>query len=332
MSQDTVHQGVQVGLETVKGTAVAATKRFSSLGFTWNDQNTIQRVRPIGRLLETGANRNRQWTEMTGQGAFNFNEGSFLFDSLIKTATPVNGAGGDAGAWTRIYTLNNFGADAYSAATFERGIPGASGARAAWGHCIGAELTANSEDLSVSSDWLARETVREHTVTSVGVTDFPDNRAFSNMVNIYIDEDVDDLGDTQIADPWASAWRLQGRRGKASSLNRANKSWSKAPTLAPTAEFDIRVSNDSDADMFEDYLDSQEFLYIRWQAQGPLIVGTKNYLLQFDMACKVVQPSAPADEQGIDSKLYTLVMAYDSDWAKGFEVTLVNKMATSFAA
>lgn len=328
MPGDFVFQGVQVGLETVKGTAVAATRRMSSTGYAWNDQNAAQRIRPMNRMFGTGANRSKQWTELQGKGAVNFNEMGIKLDSLVKSVTATNGAGGDAGAYTRVYEPSVVGANDFRTVTFERGEPGQNGQRAAYGHCIGMEITATREALDITDDWLARETERAFTVTASAL-DYPDIRAFSDMINVYLDTDAGDIGTTQLVDPWASALRFQGRRGQAWSLNRSKTSWSRAPHLAPTSEFDLRVDNDADADMLDDAFTSQIPLFVRWEALGPLIVGTKYYLLQFDMALKVVATTPPADEQGIDSKLYTLEIVNDVDLGFPMEITLVNSMAAT---
>lgn len=330
MARDSVSQIAQIGLETTKGTLVAATKRFTSLGFAWNDPSDWSSNRPIGRKFATGTRRSRKRTELTGEGALNFNELTFILLSLIKTTTPVAGTAGETGSYTWTFTPSDFAPDDFKTFTFERGYPGGSGQRAGYGHCIGMEITSSKEDVSVSTDWLARNTIRGFTVTSGGgVTDIPDERVFGDYIDVSLDAAAGDIGDTILDDIYMSAWRFTGRRGSAYVMNSSYASWAHAPELAPTAEFDIRVENSATADALETAADTGVTKYLRYLVSGPLIVGTTDYMLQIDMACQVKNAGSPTDEQGIDSKLYTLEMVNDSDLGAPFEITLVNAMASA---
>lgn len=328
MVRATIDNVIQLGVEVTPGTAVAATKRLTSLALAPKDRNESKVIRAAGRRFAQRVRRNKVWTEYSGSGEFNYNEAPYILNSLVKNVAPTVHAGGDTGAATWVYTANNFGPDGYKSYTIERGYPGSTGERTAYGVFTGAELTFDRDDLAwASADMVARNLLYPFTITDTDVDDITDETAEPGDVNVYMDSTSGGLGGSLLTAVYGGAWRLKGRRGPAWTVNRNNASWAHLPDLAPVAEFDLTVEDDSaNAHMLMTALDSQVTKWVRLDLLGPLIAGTKYYTAQFDMALRVKSFGDPEDKDGVDVRKFTFEQVNDPTWGKPFEITLINAL------
>lgn len=328
MVRATIDNVIQLGTEVTPGTAVAATRRLTTLSLSPKDRNESKPVRAAGRRFNQRHTPIKRWTEYSGEGDFNYNEAPYIFASLINYAAPTAYSGGDTGAIGWAFTPSNFAENTYKTYTIERGYPGSTGERTAYGVFTGAELKFSRSEIGwASADMIARNLLYPFTVTSSGVTDIADETAEPGDLNVYMDSTSGGLGTTLLETVYEGAWRLKGRRGAAWTVNRANPSWKHLPGLAPVAEFDLRVEDDSLAQTLMDAFDTQVTKFVRFDALGPLIAGTKYYKMQIDMALKVQSYGDPEDFEGVDTRMFKFSQVHDSTWGKPFTIALDNAQA-----
>jgi len=96
----TITQVIQLGVEVTPGTAVLATRRLQSISIDPGVKVNVNAFRPQWDKYSTTLALGREWTEATVSGDPNFNELPYILNSLLTTATPVNGSGGAAGSYT----------------------------------------------------------------------------------------------------------------------------------------------------------------------------------------------------------------------------------------
>lgn len=84
--RSTVNQGVQVGDESVYGTAVVADTRLSALSIMASPSMDFQRFRPAGNKFNTIAALNREFTEADLEGALTYTECIYPFSSIFGAA------------------------------------------------------------------------------------------------------------------------------------------------------------------------------------------------------------------------------------------------------
>lgn len=101
MARPTVYQASQLGVETVEGTAVAASKKLQCTGFNPTPNLANQIYRPMGYRVPTTQTRGKEWTEGSIDGVVCYNDLSYLLNSLIKKVTATTPAGAtNARRWT----------------------------------------------------------------------------------------------------------------------------------------------------------------------------------------------------------------------------------------
>jgi hypothetical protein len=112
-----IFQNAQIGVETVPGTAVLATKQLSSLMISMGMKFDVKKYRPSGYRFPTIVVPNKEWVEHKLSGPVTYNEMVYLLSSLIKTVTPTGG--GTEKTWTFSPTTKK--EDAHKTFTLEQG-------------------------------------------------------------------------------------------------------------------------------------------------------------------------------------------------------------------
>lgn len=112
-----VFQIVNVGVETVNGTPVAANKRLSALMVEPQIKTDIKKYRGSGFKFPSIATLNKEWVEAKLSGPITYTEIVYLLSSILGTTTPV--AGTTDQTWT--FEIDADGADTPKTFTVEWG-------------------------------------------------------------------------------------------------------------------------------------------------------------------------------------------------------------------
>lgn len=327
MPRNMINEVLQLAPEVTPGTLLAATKRFSAVNVTGDDQNEFSQIDVQGRKYGSGFNKNKQWMEWGVEGAVNFNELPYFLCSLVRSVTPTALTGTETGAYQWDWNPDTFAPETVQSYTFERGYPGSSGERNAYNLMTGLELAADRDDFRLSGGFRGRQLIYPFIVTDSGVADIPDVRAFPGDLDAYMDTTSGGLGGTKLTTAYGVTWRLNDRRGVAWPINSALDSWGSPVETRPTPEYVLVLEDDATCRQIMDYAESRTTSWHRFTATGPTIAGSAAYLLRIDMPLRVKGIGAQQDVDGVTCREITFGMVHDPTWAKAYAIRVVNTLA-----
>lgn len=320
-----VFEGVQIGVETVPGTAVAATKRLSALGITAGPELTSSLFMPRGRKLNTLAVPGRRSTTGTLDGRLTYTEIVYPVTGLLGAATITTPAGATlAREWA--FDINPSGPDGFKTFTVEVGPDGGVGSRFSHGLITGLTFSFGSEEITLGGDIIGRKWEDPFTLTTGGgVTDVALIPVDPNDVSIYVDETYEDLGTTLMERLFSADFGLTGKYGPIWPINAANPSWATAVELAPDATMGLTFAADAVGMGFLDVFEEGATRFVRIEAVGPEIETDQDYLFRADFAVKAQSMSFEGVD-GVVGAAWSLTQVDDPDLA-GIEILVRNALA-----
>ena len=317
-----VFEGVQIGVETTPGTAVAATKRLSALGITAGPELTSSAFMPRGRKLNTLVIPGRRSTTGTLDGRLTYTEIVYPLTSLVGAATITTPAEAtDAREWA--FDLNPSGPDGFKAYTVEIGST-VRGSRFAHGVITGLTIDMSSEEITLGGDIIGQKWEDGFTLTG-GVTDVPLIPVDPNDLSIYVDETYEDIGTTLMERIFSANCGLTGKYGPIWPINAANDSFATVVELAPEATLGLTFAADAVGMGFLDVFEEGATRYVRIEANGPEIETDQNYLFRMDFAAKAQSMSFEGVD-GVVGAAWSLTLVDDADLA-GLEILVRNGLA-----
>src|SRR5438105_13125800 len=96
----TILQGSQIGVETVLGTPVAASKKLNSMNFDLSEAVNIQRFEPLGNKYPTILIPGEEWSTGSVSGKLDYCELIYLLSSVIGGVAPAQQGATTAWLWT----------------------------------------------------------------------------------------------------------------------------------------------------------------------------------------------------------------------------------------
>jgi hypothetical protein len=116
-----MRQTAQFGLETTYGTAVAPTKKFTSFGLGKSRNMGTASTTPRGQTAATQGWVNTEDSTFSIEGGvLSYDEVVYLLESGVKKVTATTPAGGTLSR-KRVYSIDQFAADAFQSYTIEQG-------------------------------------------------------------------------------------------------------------------------------------------------------------------------------------------------------------------
>jgi hypothetical protein len=160
-----VTQVVQIGVEAVHGTPVAASKRLLSLGIDLSPSAEIARFAPVGYKYDTQAVLGRESATGRITGPASYTELLYLLNSCLTVAT---GAlyGGGAATYRHVFSPAYDAADTVKSLTIERGQSAADAEQAAYALVNGFTLRGDRNEVTVEGDLIARALTTGFTMTA----------------------------------------------------------------------------------------------------------------------------------------------------------------------
>lgn len=311
-------QVVQLGVETVAGTAVPANKRLSMTTIDPRIQIGMQGGKPQGSKYQTWKALTRQWSTADIGGGLSYREAAYLFDSLFHKTTPVTASS----ITTRTWTPSPTAIDDIQTFTVQRG----SSVRAeqlAYGALTG--LTINADrggDVTIDGELVGRKMTRGATLTATPTLIAP-MPVVADEWAIYLDTTSGAIGTTRLTRVRRVQAVVTGRQNPQWFLDNSVASWAVLTEGEPTATFTIRIEADATGDTLLDAMEAEATRFVRFEAVGPTLAAG-NYRLRFDMAGKVKEVGPHEDDAGLFMYDVIFDMVEDSGWGKAYTVELLN--------
>lgn len=325
MSERTsITQVCQIGVESVPGTGVAATKRLASVMIKPSIQAEVQKYRAAGYKYPTVAALGKAWTKASYEGALTYTELVYFLSSIMKKVTPTIEGDGPAYSW--IFAPATTVEDVVASFTTEYGSAVRAG-KFTYGLVNGFGYSINRNEAKISGDMIGQLYTDGITLSSSGVTEVDLVPVLPAQVNVYLDTSAAGLGTTKLTRVLSVDYQVSDRFGTAWTLDRANTSWAAAVETEPKAEMKLKVEADAAGMALLATINNGDSRFMRVEALGGEIETGVNYTFIHDLCGKVTGIGEFGDDDGLTSIEFTLSQMHDATWGKSTEFEVVNTLS-----
>lgn len=320
--RSTITQVVQVGVETVPGTAVAANKRLTALSITPNIRSNIKRFRPQGYKYPTVTALGKEWSEAPFTGVPTYSEIIYLLSSCLGTATLTTPGGGTLSRnWT--YNPSSTAEDTPKTYTVEMGSS-LRAHRIPYALVTDFTLDFNREDTSLSGGFLGRR-IEDGVTLTASPTEISLIPAIGAQFDVYMDTTSGGIGGTKLTRFLGGSFKLQNRFGPLWVVDSSQTSFVTHIEIEPTFEFEMTVEADAQGMGLLTNMRAGDTRFFRVIATGPIIEGAIPYKIQLDFAAKVGASQDFSDEDGVYAIGWTMAGVHDSGWGKSLTAVVTNQ-------
>lgn len=319
----TIFQGVQVGVESTPGTAVAANRKLAATSIEPSIKVTTNKFKPMGTKFTTIAPLGKEWSEAKISGPLTYTDFVYLMASGVAYAAPAQQGATTAYKWTS--TPNHSSEDTTKTFTVEVG----SGVRAhkiAYGQVNGLGYTIDREKAEVKGNMIAQQLTDAITMTASPTT-VALQPVLPTEVCYFADDTAAGLGTTKLLRVLSCEFEFNDRYGPVWPIDCAVTSFAATVETEPKTTFKIKMAADAVGMGLLTTLRTGAKKFFRVQATGPLIDTPYTYLWQHDLCGVVTDVDEFSDEDGVYMIGWTFDVAYDGTWGKAFEYQVTNAIS-----
>jgi hypothetical protein len=323
--RSSLNQVVQVGVETVPGTSVAANKRLTALSIEPTISSEIDTFRPAGQKYSSLTALGKEWVEADLSGRATYTELIYPLSSVIGTAT----MGANPSTNTRLWQFSSSSTadDVPKTFTVECG----SSVRAhKFTHGIVNEfgISFSRDAIELSGSMIGRSLTDNITLTAAptAVALVP---VLPTEVTIYMDDTLAALqggSPTKLTRALSAEWNIGSRFGPVWILDAANTGFVAVVETEPDLTLDLTVEADTQGMSLLTQLRSGATKFVRIQAVGTIAELAIAYRLTIDMACKLADTGGFSDEDGVYAIEWNMIGVHDASWGKAFQVDVINML------
>ena len=320
--RSSLNQNIQLGVEAIPGTAVAANKRLQSIGIEPSISVEMSNFRPIGSKFNALSTLGKEWVEASISGRGTYTEIQYVLSSVMTTAVTTTTAG--ATEW--VFTPANRSDDTPKTFTVEHGSA-VRADRFTYGLLTEIGMTFNRDSIELSGSMMGRALEDGITMTASGVTSPPLIPILPTQVSVYLDDDFADLGTTKLTRLISGEFSLGSRFGPVWVVDAANPSFVNHIETEPDLTVALTLQADSQGMGLLQTLRQGDTKFLRIEAIGTEI-GTTGTPHRFciDMAIKISDTGGFSDADGVYAIEFTALGVNDTGWDKAVEVTVVNEL------
>lgn len=319
MTNATVYQNCQIGLEVTPGVAVPANKLLLALGMEPGVQAQVSKFRPMGKKYTTLVIPNKEWTVVQLQGQPTFNELIYPLAAILEGDVATVGA---VNTWD--FGTTPGAPDAIESFTVEYGSSIGASARRFTNAVVRSLGLSFSRNNGIS---MRGEMIGKAIEEGITLTDSPESielvPILPEQVQVYLDTSYLNLGDTELENCFMSEWNLNNKFNPKWVLNR-NTSFGETVETPPEHTLTLRMEYDEQAEAMMTKFRGSELCFVRIEALGDVLSGADNYRFRLDFAGRISEPQRFSDEEGTYAIGYTLEAVEESAWGKVVEIELVN--------
>lgn len=336
--RSTIAQAIQIGVETVPGTPVAATSRLGGLNITPAPSVEASAFRPTGLKFPALVSLNREWAEFTVDGTPTYEETAKMLSNCIGTPTIVQvmDGGTPTGAWEWTLVPSSTAADAPKTFTLEYGQSGVQAEQYAHMLGTGFSLAVSRTEVTEGGGGILQAPTTGFTPT--GALSIPTSLTPMLPGHFSFYESATSAG-------LSAGKLLRAISAEASVEDRYNPAWFVNAAIQSFAAFvenpdgvggtvSLTLEADSAGMAYFAKMRAGSTGFFRIEATGGADIynaGTKpnlKHLFQWDLAYKVTNIDAMSDEDGIYAIPVTLQPIHDATWGKAMSFLVRNKVST----
>lgn len=328
--RSTISQSGQIGVETTPGTAVAATRRLGSIGFSMAPQTEITSRRPVGQKYASLQVLGKEWTEAEIEGGPVYPELPYIFASLLAkpTVTQIMDGTTATGAYRWIFDSSTFGDDNPVTFTVEQGS------------AVRAHRVVNGIITDLNFDWgreevelggtLLAKAIEDGITLTAGAASLAQVPVKPTDLSIYLDSTAAGLGTTKLTRALSGAFSLESRFTPLWVVDRAVNSFAATLEGEPELEFSVTQMADAQGMASLNAMRNGETRFLRIEAVGPIIYNGATpirHSMIIDVAGQVSEPGEFSDEDGVFAMEWTFGGVHDPAWGKALRVEVVTTLA-----
>ncbi len=320
----------QIGVQSVAGTSVAATKRLTSLGINLGLDIVTKQFRSHGAKANTSSIVHKIMSSGSFEGPLSYIEICYVLAGFSATATPVTTSG--VSTWT--FSPNAIGSDSYKLFTLEQGDDEAlevykdvlfTSLDIAWG----------LEDVTMSGNLFAGgRTVTEGGSLTSAISLLAEKPVSARDINIYCDTTYGGMGGTQLTDPFDAKLSLGEKYMPKWVLNRSYTSFKEPYEKISEKTFTITIeANSQGRTLLSDLTNPASTTpgrYFRVEASDGVIGATAtNYSITVDFFAKL---TAVREVKDYNDSLFAYEMTFtllqESSLNKPYLITVKNALTS----
>jgi hypothetical protein len=323
MARASVNRVVQVGVESTKGTAVAADKQLPTMDLQLTRNIDVQQFRAQGFKLQTAAPIVHDFGGGSLAGPMNFTEIVYLLSTIV---TPVISHPGTL-AYQWLFTALASGANAFKTLTIQEGDSTAA-LQMAYALLTEFGISYNDSGATISGNIVGRTPTTGTLSSSPSIISQLPGTA--RGVDIYMDAIGGTIGTTKVASAKEASFSVSNIQSPNWVLNTTYQSFVDTVETALSLSASFTMEFDSQARTLYDAVvaASNPVKLIRFLITGPLIESSTYYTLKIDFAAQVIG-TEKKDADGVWAYGFNLLPQYNSTYGnKAFEITLITTLTT----
>lgn len=315
-----VLERVQIGKEATRGTAVAATKRMGGLSILPKPELDTLQPNLVGSKLglATGGVQ-KEWTSATIEGDPTYSELAYLFASLITAPVSTIVAAGPA--YKHVFTMADSDPDNPHTYTVEAG----SATRALkFTHGLVNELDLKLSHKGIECKGaMIGQKLTDGIILTAAVPVLDPVALTASAVDLFIDTTGAGIGATQVTRNYAAEFSIKNRYGTVWPNLSSAASFADYVELRPNIGIKLKLEADTYGMGKLADLRAGNRLFTRMKVTGPVIAATA-YTFQLDACVVLTGVTDYGDDDGVTVLGLEGMVAFDTAWAKGLEVSITN--------
>ena len=315
-------QAVQVGIESVAGTAVSAGKKLAATNIEPSIKSNVNNFRPMGQKFTTLTAIGKEWVEAKVSGQLCYTDWVYLAASGMQYTAPVQQ--GATTAYKYVNTPGQSAEDTVKTLTVEVG--GTTRAhKFAYGLVTGLGYTIDREKAEIKGTLIGQRITDNITMTS-SPTQIALQPVLPSQVDIFADTTSGGLGTTRLTRVLSIDFENNDRFNPVWPIDSSQTSFAAHVETEPKSTFKVMMEADSNGMAMLTNLRAGSSVFFRVQATGPLIATPYTYLWKHDICAQVTDVGDFSDKDGVYAIEWTFASVYDATWGKAFTFETTNAL------
>lgn len=325
MSRNSVDRVVQIGVETTKGTAVAANKLLSATSFDLNVEIESKEVESQGIKYATDVMVHKVFGKGSFEGPLSYTEFLYQLAMLYGTGTKTT-PGGATNARQWAITPNARGADDYKTFTIEEGDAQAANVMS-YVAATDLDIDFGEPEIKVKGNILGKTPVSGSLTASP--TAITKSLVTARHLDVYVSTSLATLfqSGNKVTDALKESFKIGKVRKERFVHNTDYQSFKELVDLRPEIDFMFSSEHNAQSRALYDACVTSAFRYVGLKATGPLIESGQNFLIELTMATKIV-PEKREDIDGVYAYGYKCKPVYDETLGTSHKWRIVNGIDT----
>jgi hypothetical protein len=324
-----VFQGVQLGVETTPGTAVAATKKLTAMSFDPSPSVEVSTFKPSGSKYSTLTAQIYEQVDFDVAGQPTYTEIIYALSSLITKPTPTTPSGGTL---SRRWTFESAQAGPDAPATYTSEV-GSTERGHRFTNAIINELSlgfSKTGEPDMSGSGFGRSLEDPFTLTTAGLSTIALVPVLPTQVNVYSEATSGALATptVRLTRDFEWTWSLGGRYSPVRVLNASNASFETHVEAEPELTMGLTTSVDTQGMGFLTDMRAGTSRFIAMRATGAIIEGVIPYSLNVDTCGAVNDTDGFDDTDGSRTVSWSFAGLYNGTWGKAFSIAVTNTLTT----